>query len=190
MKTLCILTTMLLLASVTPSYATDQVVDILPPTLSTSKNVVEMVGEETHPIIRMTPDKSELIHLETGAASIIIGSPVHINVIADSQKTLVIVPRAPGATHFTILDKNGQVIMQRHVIVASPKKDYLKIKRTCRDDNEGCKKTSVFYCPDTCHEIGIDSETVATTQTETTGSGSDKAQDNTASTQDEFEGNE
>lgn len=116
----------------------------------------EMPKETTHSILRLTPDKSELIRLEVPAKSIIIGNPAHINIIADSPTTLVIVPRTPGATHFTILGSNGEIIMQRHVIVASPKEDYLKIKRTCTEDN--CQETSVFYCPDMCHEIKLDTE--------------------------------
>ncbi len=142
-----------LLAISAPSYADEKVVDILPPITHANTMEVEDIGEATHPIIRLTPDKSELIHLDDSATSIIIGNPAHINVIADSAKLLVIIPKAPGATHFTILGKNGQIIMQRHVIVASPKKDYLRIKRTCSDSDDNCQATSVFYCPDMCHEI-------------------------------------
>ena len=142
-----------LLAISAPSYADEKIVDILPPITHANTNEVEDIGEATHPIIRLTPDKSELIHLDDSATSIIIGNPAHINVIADSAKLVVVIPKAPGATHFTILGKNGQIIMQRHVIVASPKKDYLRIKRTCSDGDDNCQATSVFYCPDMCHEI-------------------------------------
>ncbi len=174
---------------VAPSFATaeDQVIDILPPATQTTE-VVDVVGT-THAPVRLTPDKSELIRLEQDAGSIIIGNPLHINVIADSSKTLVIVPRSPGATHFTILGKNGDVIMQRHVIVASPKQDYVRVKRACREDAENCQRTRVFYCPDMCHEIGL------AQQGESSGSDSsstNSAQNSTASgnTDTESEGNE
>ncbi len=152
-KSLYCLSAALIIYGIAPSYATDQVIDIIPPTISTASTTMQ--GEETHPILRLTPDKSELIRLDKDAVSIIIGSPDHINVIADTPRTLVVVPRAAGATHFTILDKNGQIIMQRHVIVASPKEGYIKIKRTCSGEDENCQNTSVFYCPDMCHEIGM-----------------------------------
>ncbi len=136
------------------SYASDEVVDILPPVTEASNTDQELsVGVETHSAIRITPDKSELIRLDENASSIIIGNPAHVNIIADSAKTLVVIPRLPGATYFTVLGKNGQIIMQRHVIVASPKKDYVRIKRICADDAKNCQNTSVFYCPDMCHEI-------------------------------------
>lgn len=139
-----------------PAFASDdnkKVVDILPKTTH-AEGTME-IKETTHQLVRLTPDKSELIRLDAEAASIIVGNPAHINVIADSSKTLVLVPRIPGATHFTVLGKDGEVIMQRHVIVASPKEDYVRIKRTCNDDVENCQNTSVFFCPDMCHEIGI-----------------------------------
>ncbi len=133
----------------------------LPPV--TQDEQAKLPEKTTHPIVRLTPDKSELIRLEKDAASIIVGNPAHINVIADSAKTLVIVPRLPGATHFTVLGKQGQVIMQRHVIVASPKEDYVRIKRTCSGDDDECAKTSVFYCPDMCHEISVEGQTTEAT---------------------------
>lgn len=145
----------------------------LPPV--TQSQQTELPEHTTHTIVRLTPDKSELIRLENEAASIIVGNPAHVNVIADSSKTLVIVPRLPGATHFTVLGKKGQVIMQRHVIVASPKEDYVRIKRTCSGDDE-CAKTSVFYCPDMCHEIAVEGQTEEATTSDQASSESGNAQ--------------
>lgn len=49
--------------------------------------------------------------------------------------------------------------MQRHVIVASPKEKYMRIRRSCAgSDDDTCQSTSVFYCPDMCHEIIMGSE--------------------------------
>lgn len=132
-------------------------VDILPPMTQgdvSDSSVIQ--GNETHDALELTPDKSELIYLDEDVGSIIIGNPTHINVMADTSRSIVVVPRKPGATHFVILGKNGQVMMQRHVIVAAPTKDYVRIKRVCNDGGKTCEETSVFYCPDTCHEIGLD----------------------------------
>ncbi len=128
--------------------------DILPPVTHETQNSETI--DQTHETINLTLDKSELIHIEEEIGSIVIGSPVHINVLADSAHTLVVVPRKPGATHFSVLDKKGNVLMQRHVIVAAPTKDYLRVKRTCTDKN--CEETSIYYCPDTCHEVGMAEE--------------------------------
>ena len=118
------------------------------------ENTAYTENEHTHPAIKLTPDKSELIRLDTAASSIIIGNPNHLSILADTSKTLVLVPRAVGATHFTVLDFDGNILMKRHVIVGSPKENYLRIRRSCvGSTGNDCQSTSVFYCPDMCHEI-------------------------------------
>ena len=135
----------------------DAPVDILPAARAEENGYSYDEGGHTHPAIELTPDKSELVRLDKAAGSIIIGNPNHLSVLADSSQTLVLVPRAPGATHFTVLGKNGAVLMQRHVIVGSPKEKYLRVRRSCAGTgDDSCQNTSVFYCPDMCHEIMID----------------------------------
>lgn len=110
----------------------------------------------THPLIRLTPDKSEIIRLPEPVQSLLVGNPSHLNVLMDSARTLVLVPREPGATHFTALNRDGEIIMQRHVIVGSPKEDYVRIRRSCINAGGGdCETTSVYYCPGMCHPVGI-----------------------------------
>ncbi len=61
----------------------------------------------THPILRLTQDKSEMVKLDQEAASVIVGNPNHVSVLLDTPDTLVIVPRAAGASHFTIMISRG-----------------------------------------------------------------------------------
>ncbi len=131
--------------------------DLFPPQATAlTTNIDVSALEETHPPVRLTPDKSEIIRLKVPAKSIIVGNPVHLSILMDTTKTLVLVPREPGATHFTILDSDGKIIMQRHAIIASPKKDYVRIRRTCANSTaDTCQQTSVYYCPDMCHEIAV-----------------------------------
>ncbi len=159
-------------------------VDILPAVIAddNAQGQNYVLGDMTHKIIRLTPDKSELIHLNSPAGSIIVGNPAHINVIADSSTTLVIIPRTPGATHFTVLGKTGDVIMQRQVIVASPKENYIRIRKTCADDAKDCEKTSVFYCPDMCHEIELNKTIKSKKANKATGAASAQSGDSGAST--------
>jgi Flp pilus assembly secretin CpaC len=128
-------------------------IDILPTITTAEDPEAPLPAQTTHAPIRLTPDKSEIIKLETEAGSIIIGNPAHLSVLADTSKTLVLVPKAVGATHLSVMDKQGNILMQRHVIIAGPTTDYIRIKKTCASDAKGCEQTSVYYCPDTCHEI-------------------------------------
>ncbi|MGQ0526931.1 MAG: pilus assembly protein N-terminal domain-containing protein [Alphaproteobacteria bacterium] len=108
----------------------------------------------THPPLKLTPDKSELVRLDGEAASVILGNPNHLSILADTSRTLILVPRAPGATYFTVLDNKGGVLMQRHVIVAAPHEKYVRIRRSCNGESgSNCQSTQVYYCPDMCHEI-------------------------------------
>lgn len=139
--------------------STNNVVDILPAKSVSDKTLLNEDGEDTHPPIRLTPDKSELIRLDKEAGTIIIGNPDHLSVLADSAKTLVLVPRMPGATYITVLDRQGEVLMQRHAIVAAPKEKYIRIRRSCTNsDDKNCHETRVYYCPDMCHEVNVVSE--------------------------------
>lgn len=111
----------------------------------------------THAPLRLTPDRSEIVRLDSKIGSVIVGNPAHLNILPESASTLIVVPRAPGASFFTILDENGEVIMQRHVIVAAAKEKYVRIRRSCAGGE--CQPTSVYYCPDMCHEIQVSGET-------------------------------
>lgn len=117
------------------------------------------LNDITHPPLRMTPDKSTIIELNEAAGSIIVGNPAHLNIMADSATRLIAVPRAQGASFFTVLGKEGNVIMQRHVIVGStagPDNKYMRVRRVCAGGSANCQQTSVYYCPDMCHEISVE----------------------------------
>lgn len=110
-------------------------------------------AEPTHPMLRLTPDKSEIVNLDKPVKTVVVGNENNMQIFLDSSRRLVLVPRLPGATYFTALDENGSVVMQRHVIVASPKDKYVRIRRTCAMSTGSCAAIQTYYCPDMCHEI-------------------------------------
>ncbi len=134
-------------AQIDENYTSGSITDVI--TAPSTNNF-----SETHPILRITPDKSELVNLDAEAASVIVGNPNHISVLLDTPEVLVVVPRKEGASHFTVMGKDGSILMQRHVIVASPKENYVRIRRSCSNSSgKSCKETSVYFCPDMCHEV-------------------------------------
>ncbi len=130
---------------------------LIPPVTTIDDNDDRPLGEDTHPMVRLTPDKSELIRLDQDAESVVVGNPEHLGVLMDNRRLLILVPRQPGATYLTVLDGKGNVIMQRHVLVAVSGTDYVRIRRSCSADavSKGCQTTSVYYCPGMCHDVGI-----------------------------------
>lgn len=105
-----------------------------------------------NPAIRLTPTESKILHLNENAASVVIANPRHASVFLDTPRILVIVPGAPGATSFTVLDTEGKEIMQRDVIVSERQQRYVRIQRVCADSNN-CEPRSVYFCPDGCHQV-------------------------------------
>jgi len=128
-------------------------IDIIPASKTAHASLEETA--DTHPPIKLTPDKSELIRLNAKAGSVIIGNPDHVSILAENAKTLVLVPGVPGATHITILDQQANILMRRHVIIAQPKERYVRIRKPCRGEDETCEPTRVYFCPDMCHEINM-----------------------------------
>ena len=111
-------------------------------------------ADETPPM-RITLDKAEIIQLDRDVVNVIVGSDKNLRVVPDTNRTLVLIPKQPGSTYFKALDNEGHVIMQRHVIIGSPKSEYIRIRRACVNGADGCRQYSVYYCPDMCHEVSV-----------------------------------
>ena len=110
----------------------------------------------THPTLKLTPDKSEVIRLDEPASTVIVGNPANLAVLPSTSRGLVLVGKQPGATHFMVLNADENIIMQRHVIVGAVKNNYVRVRKTCAasgDDN--CRAMQVYYCPDACHETWV-----------------------------------
>lgn len=124
----------------------------------------------THPVLRLSPNDSKLLKLNSDAGMVVVGNPEHANIIADSARTLVVIPRRPGATFFTVLSPNGEIIMRRVVIIAGPEQNYVRVKNTCRaSGDDTCISNNVYYCPDTCHEIVLSQEPTSVVEFEVSG---------------------
>lgn len=114
-------------------------------------------ADTTDPILRLTPDKIHVIHLDRNAASVLVGNAKHLAAMTETPRQILLIPRAPGATEFRALDAQGKVIMARAVIVAAPQQDYVRVRRMCAKDDMKCQEYSVFYCPDMCHTVATTS---------------------------------
>ena len=109
--------------------------------------------------LRISLDKPEIIRLDRDAVNVIVGSNENLRVVPDTNRNLVLIAKKPGSTYFRALDMDGKVIMQRHVIIGSPNKNYIRIRRACANGVAGCKQYSVYYCPDMCHEVNVVQDT-------------------------------
>lgn len=109
-------------------------------------------------VISVAPDKPQILRLDQDAASVIVGSPKYASVVLDNPSTLLIVPRAAGSTSLTVLNKRGDIIMERRLIIGAAGDKYVRIRRACTGAMPGCQPSSLYYCPDGCHEVGMEGD--------------------------------
>ncbi|MDD9901670.1 MAG: pilus assembly protein N-terminal domain-containing protein [Alphaproteobacteria bacterium] len=104
--------------------------------------------------LRLTPDETKILRLDQDAASVVVANPEHASVLLDSPRLLIVMPRLPGATTFTVLNARGETIMQRGIIIATAAQPrYVRIRRNCHPDDPACVPTAQYYCPDGCYEV-------------------------------------
>ncbi len=120
------------------------------------------VTEGKLPPLRLMPDKIETVDLEQDAAQVIVGNPEHVLGIVENTRSIVLVPRKPGATYIQIKDSFGKTIYERPVIIAAPTAKYVRVRKSCAAGNDKCQPFSVYYCPDVCHTIDIPALTTKT----------------------------
>jgi len=122
--------------------------DILKKMLSTGKAAPVDDG-----ILRLTTNKNKIVRLDQDAASVIVNNPDHAQVMLDSPRLLIVMPRAPGATSFIVLDANGKTILRKEIIVSNVQPQYVRIRRMCGASDGACAATSYYYCPNGCYEV-------------------------------------
>jgi hypothetical protein len=103
--------------------------------------------------LRVTPDKTAMVRLNTDAASVVVTNPAHAVVQLESPRLLVIMPREPGTTGLTVLDRHGKVILQKNIIVTAAQQHYVRVRRACGAQDPSCVPSAYFYCPDGCYEV-------------------------------------
>ncbi len=130
--------------------------DIVPPK-SQEGGASESISFGVFPDLFLTPDKPEILLLEQDVSNIIVGNTAHLSVSPDTPRRLILVPRQPGSTFLRLLAEDGSTIMERHIIIAAPKKkeNYVRVRRSCLNGDDDCQEYSMYYCPNMCHELGL-----------------------------------
>lgn len=119
------------------------------------QDVISKENAEYYPTYNLTPDKIKILKLSEPATSTIVGNQNHLDIFFDTSDRAALVPRKPGASFFQILNSDGKIIAEGHAIVAAPKNDYVRIRRSCAGDSGGCEDLQVYFCPDMCHDVDL-----------------------------------
>lgn len=145
-----ILTGLILIVFSLSAFADGVDNDVLKKILGTGKATIKPLSDDT---LRLTTNKDKLIRLDQDASSVIVNNPLHAEVMLDSPRLLIVMPRQPGATSFSVLDADGHTILHKEIIVTNVQPNYVRIRRMCAGSDGGCVPSSYFYCPDGCYEV-------------------------------------
>lgn len=103
--------------------------------------------------LRLTPDRSEIIRLQEDAASVVVTNPAHAQVMMETPRLLLVMPRQPGSTSLFVLDAQGKTILERDILVSASTQPYVRIRKACAANDQSCQANSYYYCPDGCYEV-------------------------------------
>ena len=92
---------------------------------SSGMRVVETSANDD--VINMVADRPLVLKLDQDVANILIGNDLFLNIFPDSRRTLILMPVQPGATYFRAIDADGNTIVEKRVIVAAKKQNYVLV---------------------------------------------------------------
>ncbi|MFB9270162.1 pilus assembly protein N-terminal domain-containing protein [Bradyrhizobium erythrophlei] len=75
--------------------------------------------------IAVNVDQAKLIKMPTGIATIVVGNPLIADVTLQNGGVVVVTGKGYGATNFIALDRTGQVLVDRQIMVEGPPSDQL-----------------------------------------------------------------
>lgn len=120
---------------------------VLPPVAKSQ--TIDMAGLETHQTIRLGPSQAHIIDLPRPAAAVIVAAPDALSALLDSPTRLVLIPRQISATSLTVLDDQGEPVLQSSVIISGRDKSTMRVTRGCTSLGN-CLSSSVEYCAGDC----------------------------------------
>lgn len=108
----------------------------------------------THPTkasdIAVNYDGPTMIDLNDDAATVIVGNPEHAKVILDTPRRLLVTAGQPGMTRLMVLDRNGQVILNRNMVVGNGggngNGSTIRIRNACVNGGENCQENRIYHC--------------------------------------------
>jgi len=107
--------------------------------------------------IDVSADGPQLIHLSQDASSVIVGNPAHATVALDNPRLLIITAGAPGVTKLTVIGKDGQIILDDHIVVNSPSGNLIRVKNACINGGDVCQQTKMYHCKNgqACNDVSV-----------------------------------
>jgi Pilus formation protein N terminal region len=83
-------------------------------------------------------DQSKLIRLPERAATIVIGNPLVADITLQPGGIIIVTGKSYGATNFVAMDRDGEVLLDRTILVDSPADPIVTVYRGIERESYSC----------------------------------------------------
>jgi hypothetical protein len=83
-------------------------------------------------------DQAKLIRLPERAATIIVGNPLVADITLQPGGIIIVTGKSYGATNFVAMDRNGEVLVDRIILVESPADPIVTVYRGLDRESYSC----------------------------------------------------
>jgi hypothetical protein len=88
--------------------------------------------------IAVNMDQSKLIRLPDRAATIVIGNPLVADITLQPGGIIIVTGKSYGATNFVAMDRNGEVLLDRIILVESAADPIVTVYRGIERESYSC----------------------------------------------------
>src|ERR1700712_1785675 len=88
--------------------------------------------------IAVNMDQAKLIRLPERAATIVIGNPLVADITLQPGGTIIVTGKSYGATNFVAMDRNGEVLLDRIILVESAADPIVTVYRGIERESYSC----------------------------------------------------
>jgi hypothetical protein len=88
--------------------------------------------------IAVSIDQAKLIRLPDRAATIVVGNPLVADITLQPGSIIIVTGKSYGATNFVAMDRNGEVLLERIIVVESPADPIVTVYRGIERESYSC----------------------------------------------------
>src|SRR3954470_14756950 len=88
--------------------------------------------------IAVNVDQAKLVKLPTRVSTIVVGNPLIADITMQTGGILVVTGKGYGATNFVAMDRNGEVLVDRIILVDSPADPIVTVYRGVERESYSC----------------------------------------------------
>jgi Pilus formation protein N terminal region len=92
----------------------------------------------TESTIPVSIDQAKLIRLPERAATIVVGNPLIADITLQPGGVIIVTGKSYGATNFVAMDRNGEVLVDRIIMVGSPADPIVTVYRGIERESYSC----------------------------------------------------